>query len=165
MPATERLEYPKSRRRTIPARDIDIPARSSGGSSVPPKIDVSTGGKGGTVVLITGVLFVGYLYFTRRLSNVFKAIQLPPTEWSLGTLSGPPQTVPKSGSTTPYVPTQTVPIKRVKIIIRYPPQFHLQDEEITVDSAFCKQEVYSLVLARTASPATAKAISDNVLCQ
>lgn len=36
-----------------------------------------TGGQGGTVVLIAGILFLGYLFLTRRLQAVARALQSP----------------------------------------------------------------------------------------
>lgn len=40
-------------------------------------INAATGGQGGTVLLIVGVLFVGYLFLTRKLQRVLQVIDEP----------------------------------------------------------------------------------------
>lgn len=137
-----------------------------------PSVNINSGGKGGTVVLITGTLFIGYLYFTRRLQNVFQAIRLPAAEWNINTAAIPnasPTDINRAGGLPPSTPpiNPTVPGGKplsIEVIIRYPPQYHLADEKIRVLTAACKSQVYQWVLYRTGSAATAKMISDQIYC-
>lgn len=131
---------------------------------MPPKINVNTGGKGGTVVLIAGTLFIGYLFFTRRLQNVFSAINLSPKEWNL-MLANQGVTVPPGGTApAPVTPGSvvprtgsgrtTLPRNSRRIIIYLPPQYGapLEVELANVtDRNACKMLIYRAVLDRTGS--------------
>lgn len=79
-------------------------------------VNAVTGGQGGTVLLIMGVLLVAYLYVSRRLPNVIKAVSLPPDQLGQVTgsrISGPdPAQPPLEGirrSSNPRYPVGTVP--------------------------------------------------------
>ena len=123
------------------------------------KIDIVGGGKGGTVVLITGTLFIGYLYFTRRLPNVLRAIKNPGDPFKpVGTVPASMGSPPPTGGGAGGIPTND-PIIQVKI--QYPAQYHLIDETLTVPASLCRGAVYNLVLVRTGSAATASAISSS----
>lgn len=51
-------------------------------------IQAATGGQGGTVLLIMGVLFLGYLFISRRLGNVMRALALPADQFSAAGTAG-----------------------------------------------------------------------------
>jgi len=68
-------------------------------------ITAATGGQGGTVLLIGGVLFLGYLFLTRRLQRVLEVIrdpvaggELPPATGSRGAGSAASAPRPPRGS-------------------------------------------------------------------
>jgi len=136
------------------------------GSSFPAKVNINTGGKGGTVVLIAGVLFTGYLYFTRRLPGVLQAV-VSPGKMTLATAS-------TNGTTTPNVGTPPINpsgsggygpapynVGFVNVTIAYPPNSGLPAETIKVDPKYCHVTVYSHVLSRTANIIWAQAIADS----
>src|SRR5688572_23498274 len=133
--------------------------RPAGGTTVPPKVNINTGGKGGTVVLIMGTLFVGYLYFTRRLPNVFKAIAMP-GNMTLATVAPvpgglQPAPVPR-GSIVPRAGSR-------KIHIILPPPYHQAPLEIEIaigtSSDACRRLVFEAVFQRTGSNTLAELYS------
>lgn len=145
----EKLRYPKTKTRTIPARDIVIAERSS---NPPPARSSPGGGKGGTVVLITGTLFLGYLYFTRRLPNVLKAIQLAPKDWNLMTLSQP------AGGVAP-APAKAWPRS---FTLTFPAQYKAKPVEIVAtDPVSCRYLVYRGTLEATGSATLAQMYVDS----
>jgi len=108
------------------------------------------GGQGGTVVLIAGTLFLGYLYFTRRLPGVITAIQSPDKQSGLA--SPTPGIIPPIG-TPPIAPTGRAS--------GYPRHFSLivptrnGGVSITVDAQdydSCYQALYHQVMMATGSP-------------
>jgi len=114
--------------------------------TVPPKVNVNSGGKGGTVVLITGTLFIGYLYFTRRISNVFKAIQMPPS----ALIMMPTTTVPTTGP----APVTSWPRS---FTLTFPPQYKMRPVEIVAaDPISCRYLVYRATLEATGSTTLAE---------
>lgn len=107
-------------------------------SSPPP----SKGGGGGTVFLIVGVLFIGYLYVSRRLDAVVKAIQTPPG--IPGLPGGGPPLQPAQIPSSQY---GTVPI----VNLAFPSQYNAAP--ITVPAN--QLSVYEGTYARTGSPTLA----------
>lgn len=130
------------------------------------------GGKGGAVLLITGTLFVGYLYLTRRLPKVIQAISTPTTG---NEYTNPGITVP-SGGTAPYPAgppgsPNTVPINPTtpgttngppvsvtpggyprRFVINFPPGYAVPSIEISAsDPISCRSEVFAGVLQATGS--------------
>src|SRR5216684_7420444 len=125
---------------------------SSGGGAFPTRVNISGGSKGGVVLLITGTLFAGYLYFTRRLPNVLQSIARAPT----------PGTIMMQTPTgmVPYQPVQVTPISPPQNVGGYPRRFTLSFpvpysappvEISAADSATCNFLVESATLAATGS--------------
>jgi hypothetical protein len=114
------------------------------------------GGGGGTVFLIAGILFIGYLYTSKRLQGVFAAIKTP-TGLPGG---GPP--FPATSNATPVVPGttpgySTVPISPAgyprQFTLTFPAQYNAQPIQISAaDPATCEALVYSGTFLATGSP-------------
>ena len=125
----------------------------------------SSDGKGGTVILIAGTLFLGYLYFTRRLQGVIKAIQSPSSLQSkISGIQGiPPATPNPNIGTVPINPSGGYP--RNFTIHFQPPYQDRPPVEISAgDRATCYAFVYSATFQSTGSPALA-AIYAQRYCQ
>lgn len=126
----------------------------------------SSDGKGGTVILIAGTLFLGYLYFTRRLQGVIKAIQSPSSlQSSVPSIQGIPP-APTTGptiSTVPINPTGGYP-RNFTITFQPPYQNKPPIEISAADRATCYALVYSATFQSTGSPALA-AIYAQRYCQ
>jgi hypothetical protein len=117
-------------------------------------------GKGGTVLLIAGTLFLGYLYFTRRLQAVITAIQTPGS--MSGTIANQGITAQGVTPTNPYAtPYATVPVSpggypRNFTIHFQPPYQNVPPIEVSADSPqLCYSLTYSGVLQATGSQALA----------
>lgn len=131
----------------------------------PSRVNVNAGGKGGTVVLIAGVLFIGYLYLSRRLPSVFAAISTPPTT-TAGSMGGNVPAQPTIG-TPPINPGSgggygPAPYNSgfVQVTLMYPANSGIGTEVIQVDPRYCRVSVYGHVLARTANVAWAQAMAE-----
>lgn len=141
--------------------------RPKSGATVPSQSNVTVkgGGKGGTVVLITGVLFIGYLYFTRRLPNVLAAINTPADlklNTRLGTVT---PTTPGTGGLPPApVPRSSIVprTKRVRFRVYFPPPYSTEplDIDVTGTAEECRRVVYMAVLQRTGSQTLATIYSE-----
>jgi hypothetical protein len=111
-------------------------------------VKISGNSKGGTVLLIVGTLFVGYLYFTQRLPNVLKSIATPAGQ----TATTPVQPAPPVQPAQPAYP----PGYRRVISIPLPAQYNRSPLTVEIfDPAYCGATVYAAVLAATQSPSLA----------
>jgi hypothetical protein len=117
------------------------------------------GGKGGTIIIIASTFFIGYLYYTRRLSNVFKAIQMPGGQFAMSnTPANPAQLgniVPIAPSTIPFNPTA----ERRRVVINYPAHYNLPPRTIDVDRVGCYTLVYAVAFSDTHSPSIAEMVA------
>src|SRR5216683_4584194 len=143
-----RTEGPEggSESETTTTRDVN------GGGGFPTKVNISGSAKGGTVLLITGTLFLGYLYFTRRLPNVLQAIARMPIPGSVM------QQTPMG--MVPYSPAQVVPISPSQNTAGYPRTIMLSFPVpyaappvtiVAADPATCAFEVEATTLQATGS--------------
>ena len=152
--------------------------RGEGGRELPPPPTIierdesrnvpnrtSSDGKGGTVILIAGTLFLGYLYFTKRLQGVIRAIQSPSSlQSSIPGIQGVPPANPASPG------FGTVPINPSgyprKFTLYFPaPYQNIPPVPVSAgDPATCYAIVYAETFRATGSPAIA-AISAQRYCQ
>jgi hypothetical protein len=122
----------------------------------PERVSVNTGGKSGAVLLVVGTLFVGYLYFTGRLPNVFKAIAMPVFPEVLG---APTTAVPMTPTPSPN------PYKRTVTLI-YPMNYNLPPDTIDIDIRYCLLTVFQFANNRlNGNAAAATAIAEQVCAQ
>jgi hypothetical protein len=146
-------------------RERSVPSQSN--------VNVKGGGKGGTVVLITGILFIGYLYFSRRLPNVLAAINTPAREFLDRPFLGTPGTMTPGttmpGGLPPYTPGRgeiTPRLIRVKARINLPPPYNREPLEIdfygTVEA--CRAAIDRAVFDRTGSMTLGKLYA-NAFCR
>jgi len=125
-----------------------------------------SGGKGGSVLLITATLFVGYLYFTRRLPNVLQAISKTPMDLAKSTVSVTPGgTAPVQPGTTPGF--GTVPIAPsgypVDFWFTIGPPYNQSVHVQAANPSDCRTLVHEQVLAITRS-VTLAALYENLAC-
>lgn len=126
-------------------------------------IGKGSGGNGGTVFLIAGTLFIGYLYISRRLDGVIAAIKNPPNISGLPG-GGPPinPANPNSGGfgTVPTAvpnPSTGNQYGNRNFTLYFPPQYHASPVQIMcADSQSCKALIYNATYQATGSIALAE---------
>lgn len=125
-------------------------------------IGKGSGGNGGTVFLIAGTLFIGYLYISRRLDPVIAAIKSPPASNGLFA----PANIPSPGnsnsnfSLTPTAvpnPATTAPYGARNFTLYFPPQYNASPVQIMcADSQTCKSLIFNATYQATGSVALAE---------
>lgn len=110
-----------------------------------------TQGGGGNVFIVISVLVLGYLYFTRRLGAIGRAIVNPPMDMSF---IGPPSPAQLPGGGPP-----TANQGQLSFTIYPPLGYSFTPIPVVVDRANCANLVYQLMLQATGSASQAQLAS------